>query len=89
MPWAGAPALPEAGLGPHILLRVIGRCGPDSGLRPARPPSPMFGELKNRPKPPPHEPLLLVLLAALIAGVLTVAYAGVWYVAERLQQGGP
>lgn len=43
----------------------------------------------NPPRPPRHEPLILLLLAALIAGVLTLAYAGVWYLAERLQQGGP
>ena len=49
----------------------------------------MFGELKNRPRPPPHEPLVLVALATLIAGVLTLVYAAVVYLAERLQQGGP
>lgn len=49
----------------------------------------MFGERQDPPGPPRGEPLILLLLAALIAAVLTVVYAGVWYLIERLQQGGP
>lgn len=47
----------------------------------------MFGEPKNQPQPPPHEPLVLILLAVLIAAVLTLGYAGVHYLAERVAQG--
>ena len=47
----------------------------------------MFGEPRNQPKPPPHEPYILLLLAVLIAAVLTLAYAGIHYVAERVAQG--
>lgn len=49
---------------------------------------PMFGSKHRPPDPPKHEPLLLVCLAVAIAIVLTLAYAGVTMLAERLGQGG-
>ncbi len=48
----------------------------------------MFGSYHHPPRPPRHEPALLVGLAVLIATVLTLAYAGVSLLADRLQQGG-
>ncbi|MDA0335510.1 MAG: hypothetical protein O2782_10120 [bacterium] len=48
----------------------------------------MFGSSHQPPRPPRHEPALLVGLAVLIATVLTLAYAGVSLLAGRLQQGG-
>ena len=48
----------------------------------------MFGERHPAPRPPRHEPYVLLALSALIATVLTLAYAGVTYLAERIQQAG-
>ena len=48
----------------------------------------MFGERHRGPRPPRHEPLILLALSALIAAGLTLAYAGVIYFVERLQQAG-
>jgi hypothetical protein len=49
----------------------------------------MFGSPHLPPRPPRHEPVLLIALAVLIASVLTLAYAGITLLADRLQQGGP
>lgn len=67
------------------VLQVMYR--PDSSLR-HNLRSVMFGSGHRPPRPPRYEPALLVGLAVLIATVLTVAYAGVSILAERLQQGG-
>jgi len=48
----------------------------------------MFGELHRGPKPPRREPYILLALSALIAVVLTLGYAGIVYLAERIQQAG-
>lgn len=48
----------------------------------------MFGNTSRPPKPPKHEPAILVGLAVLIAAVLTLAYGAVVLLAERLQQAG-
>ena len=47
----------------------------------------MFGNPRP-PRPPRHEPLLLLVLAVLIAGVLTVVSYGFLVFVERLEQGG-
>lgn len=49
----------------------------------------MFGSPRQPPKPPRHEPALIVGLAVLIAVVLTLGYGGIMMLAERLQQAGP
>lgn len=43
----------------------------------------MFGEHLNPPKPPKYEPFLLLLLAILIAAVLTLGYFGFMYLVEN------
>lgn len=49
----------------------------------------MFGEGHHGPRPPRHEPFILLALSILIAASLTLAYAGIVYFIERLQQAGP
>ena len=46
----------------------------------------MFGEGHKAPKPPRYEPYLLLLLAVLIALVLTVGYALLVAFGERASQ---
>jgi hypothetical protein len=46
----------------------------------------LFGERLNPPKPPRYEPFLLVLLAVLIAAVLTLGYFGFMYLVESADQ---
>lgn len=48
----------------------------------------MFGSTSRPPKPPRHEPVILVALAVAIATVLTLLYGAVLILTERLQQGG-
>lgn len=48
----------------------------------------MFGSASRPPRPPRHEPFLLLALAILIAAVLTLVYAGVTLLVERAAQGG-
>ena len=48
----------------------------------------MFGTRQRPPKPPRHEPVLLVAIAVAIAAALTLAYAGILVLVERLQQAG-
>lgn len=48
----------------------------------------MFGSTARPPKPPRHEPVLLVAIAVGIAVVLTLLYGGALFLAERLEQGG-
>lgn len=47
----------------------------------------MFGNPKP-PQPPKYEPVLLILLAVLIAGVLTLLAYGVLVFGQRLEQAG-
>ncbi len=46
----------------------------------------MFGQGHRPPKPPQHEPILLILLAVLIALVLTVGYGTLMALSERMSQ---
>ncbi len=46
----------------------------------------MFGEGHKPPKPPRYEPYLLLLLAVLIALLLTVGYALLMAFSERASQ---
>ncbi len=48
----------------------------------------MFGHRHRPPKPPDHEPLILVLIAVLIATVLTVGYAIIMVMVQRAQTVG-
>jgi hypothetical protein len=48
----------------------------------------MFGSRHPPPRPPRHEPWILVGIAVAIAAFLTAAYAGLLFLVERLQQGG-
>jgi len=48
----------------------------------------LFGRGSIPPKPPKYEPLLLLLLAVLIAAVLTLGYYGFMVLVERLEQSG-
>ena len=52
------------------------------------PRSPMSGSTQHPPRPPRHESAMLIAIAVLIATVLTLAWAGVTLLAQRLQQGG-
>ena len=45
----------------------------------------MFGRRQQPPRPPDREPLILLLLAVLIAGALTVSYGAIMAFVERLQ----
>ncbi len=46
----------------------------------------MFGQGHRPPKPPQYEPILLILLAVLIALVLTVGYGALMVLSERASQ---
>lgn len=48
----------------------------------------MSGSTQRPPRPPRHESAMLIAIAVLIATVLTLAWAGVTLLAQRLQQGG-
>ena len=43
----------------------------------------MFGQRHRPPKPPRYEPLLLLLLAVVIAGVVLAAYIGLNILFEK------
>jgi len=49
----------------------------------------MFGERHRGPGPSRHEPFILLALSILIAAGLILAYAGITYFFDRLQQAGP
>lgn len=46
----------------------------------------MFGNNPLPPKPPRYEPLVMFLIAALVAALLTLAYFGVMYLVEQANQ---
>ncbi len=48
----------------------------------------MFGSTHRPPRPPRHESAVLIAIAVGIATVLTLAWAGITLLVERLQQAG-
>ncbi|MBT4099545.1 MAG: hypothetical protein HOM68_12950 [Gemmatimonadetes bacterium] len=48
----------------------------------------MFGRHNQPPKPPDHEPFLVVLLAVIIAGALTLGYGLIMVLIEGFRSQG-